>query len=112
MRLTEKTIGTSSDGTARVRRRCDQAQTSFDRLCRTSAILAEHQEQLEEPRDQTDPRRLRNEIYHLIEELFRVPSAVPGQSEDVHLTLTTSPLSQKGGGIPVALSFDRTVLLG
>ena len=110
--MAEKTIVTSSDGTSRVKRRYDPAQTPFDRLCRTSAILAEHQEQLEQLRDQTNPRRLRNEIYNLIEELFRVPSAVPGQSEDVHLTLTTSPLSQKGGGIPVALSFDRTVLLG
>jgi hypothetical protein len=38
MRLTEKTIVTSNDGTTRVKRRHDQAQIPFDRLCATAAI--------------------------------------------------------------------------
>ena len=112
MRLAEKTVVPTSDGTSRVKRRYDQARTSFDRLCDTAAILPKDQERLEQLYEQTNPRRLKGEIYDLIGHIFSLPLAVPGQSEDVHLTLTTSPLSQKGGGISVTFSFGRTVLVG
>ena len=61
---------------------------------------------------QTNPRRLKGEIYDLIDHVFSLPLAVPGQPEDVHLTLTTSPLSQKGEGTSVTFSFDRTIPVG
>lgn len=108
MRLTEKTIVTRNDGTTRVKRRHDQARTPFDRLCATATIWPSDRELLEQLWDQTNPRQLRKEINHTIDDIFRLPNAVPGHTEDVHLTFTTSPLSRKGGGIPVALSFDRT----
>jgi len=76
---------------ARVQRRYDQARTPFDRLCETTAITQERRDQLEALRDRTNPRQLRQEIYDQIEYIFSLPNAVPGQTENVYLTLTTHP---------------------
>ena len=42
-------------------------------------------------RQETNPRRLRKQIYDMIRYIFSLPGAVPGQSDDVRLTLLTSP---------------------
>jgi hypothetical protein len=86
MRLQEKT-SIPSEGRTIVRRRYDTAQTPFDRLCQTDAIPAELREQLSRERDQTNPRQLRKEIYDLIDRIFELPNAQPGEFEDVALTL-------------------------
>ena len=90
IRLKEKVVIPAAAGqAARVKRRYDQARTPFDRLCATSAISQERQAQLVALRDQTNPRQLRREIYELIDHIFSLPAAVPGQTEDVHQTLTS-----------------------
>jgi len=38
-------------------------------------------------REKTNPFELREEIYQLVEELFSLPNAVPGVTEDVFQTL-------------------------
>lgn len=90
MRLKEKIVVCTAEGQpTRLKRRYDQARTPFDRVCATNAISQERQAQLEALRDQTNPRQLRQEIYALIDYVFSLPGAVPGQTEDVHQTLTT-----------------------
>ena len=102
MRLSEKIFTPVEGQLARVKRRYDQARTPFDRLCQTNAITQERREQLEALRDRTNPRQLRQEIYDQIEYIFSLPNAVPGQTENVYLTLTTRPDLQ-------ALALDPTL---
>ena len=95
MRLTGKTITFPQDKPTRVKRIHDQARTPFDRLCDTDAISQQCRQQLESVRDQTNPRRLRQEIYDLIDHIFSLAGAVPGITEDVFQTLAF-PFSEKG----------------
>lgn len=87
MRVVEKTIIPSPDGRRRVKRRYDQAKTPFDRLCETGILSSEKEKELKELRLRTNPRQLRDEIYSLLNELFSLPNATPGLTEDVFLTL-------------------------
>lgn len=87
MRLMEKTVIPSPDGRRRVKRRHDEAQTPFDRLCTTSVLTSEKEKQLTELRWSTNPRQLRNEIHSLLEDLFALPNAISEQTENVYLTL-------------------------
>jgi len=109
MRLTEKTLVSADGQPSRIKRRFDQARTPFERLCETSVISEEQKEQLRTLRDRVNPRQLRQEIYDLIDHVFRLPGAAPGKTEDVYKTLSTPIQSQKGEGIPVTLSFERTI---
>ena len=74
----------------------DRARTPFERLCATGAITLERREKLEALRNQTNPRKLRQEIYELIDYVFSLPGAVPGRTEDVLQTLT-QPLNLEKG---------------
>ncbi len=93
LRLDQKILIPAATGSSRIKRRYDHAQTPFDRLCATTALSAQHRLQLEALRDQTNPRRLRQEIYDMIAALFALPGAVPGQTEDVFLTLAYPDLA-------------------
>lgn len=75
LRVDQKIFIPAATGSSRIKRRYDQAQTPFDRLCATSAISAECRLALELRRDQTNPRRLRQEIYDMIAALFVLPGA-------------------------------------
>ena len=111
MRLDEKIILPAGDGRpARVKYRHDDACTPFDRLCDTDAITQEHREQLQALRDQTNPRHLRQEIYDWIDYIFSLPGAVPGVTQDVHLTLRAPYRLEIGGDPQLLLSFDRTTV--
>lgn len=90
LRLAEKIVFPSQDSTARIKRRHDKAQTPFDRLCDTNILSQEQREQLEALREQTNPRQLRQEIYHLIDQIHALPRAVSGKTEDVYQTLFLS----------------------
>jgi len=43
-------------------------------------------------RDQTNPRRLRRDIYNLLDQLFSLPAAETNTTEDVLQTLTMLPI--------------------
>ena len=88
MRLSDKTVISGSNQDRRVRRHHGPAKTPFQRLCATNSISQQERERLEHLRDQTNPRRLRREIYDLIDHLFSLPGAKPGQTENVLETLT------------------------
>jgi hypothetical protein len=111
MHLAAKEVIREDGKPARVRRRHDQARTPFDRLCETDAILPEHREQLDALRDRTNPRRLRQEIYDDIERIFALPGAVPGITENVHLTLTKNLDPGKGVDDLLNFAFNRTPIL-
>ena len=93
LRLDQKLWIPAANGSSRLKRCYDQAQTPFDRLCATPAICTQRRLQLQLRRDQTNPRRLRQEIYDMIAALFALPGAVPGQTEDVFLTLAYPDLA-------------------
>jgi plasmid stabilization system protein ParE len=106
MRLSEKKWIQQDDQPSRIKRCHDRARTPFDRLCETNAISTERREQLETLRDKTNPRRLRQEIYELIDHIAALPAAVPGATEDVFQTLSMTTNLGKEQTRPVALSFD------
>jgi hypothetical protein len=95
LRLSQKTIHTAADGTSRVHRHYHQAQTPLDRLLNSGVLPREQAEQLEHLRTQTNPRQLRRKIQALLDHLFRLPCVVPGQTQDVHQTLSTFPNHRK-----------------
>jgi len=106
MHLVEKEIVREKGQATRVKRRHDKARTPFDRLCETEAILPAHREQLEALRDSINPRRLRSEIYDDIDDIFKLPCAEPGSTQDVHLTLTKN--RENGKETLSNLDFNRT----
>jgi hypothetical protein len=97
MRLTEKIIQPNPDGTLHYHRRFDDARSPVDRLCQTKALSETTRDSLLALRQSSNPRQLRRDIYDQLTQLFTLPGAVPGQSEDVHLTLATPPDLQERG---------------
>jgi hypothetical protein len=112
MRITEKNVVPSKNGSYRIKRRYDDAKTPFDRLSASNQLDPEERERLEQLRQDTNPRKLRSEIYHLLDELHRLPNASENHSEDVYHTLFELPESMKGEDISVTLSNDRTIYAG
>ncbi len=106
MRLADKEWIREEGQATRLKRRYDRARTPFDRLCATSAISQERRAQLESLRNQTNPRQLRREIYNLIDDIFSLPGAVTGITEDVHLTLTRNTSQQDRDGYLVQLATE------
>jgi hypothetical protein len=106
MHLTEKTVIRTEGQTTRIRRRYDKAQTPFDRLCATDAIAPEDRDRLQALKDQTNPRRLRQQIYQLIDDLLALPGAIPGKTENIYHTLSTPISPQEGEDTLVTLSLD------
>jgi hypothetical protein len=106
MRVSEKIWLREEGQPTRVKRRYDTAATPFDRLCATQALDPEWREQLERLREQTNPRQLRQEIYDLIDYISSLPSAVPGKTEDVRLTLM-SHANREDGDVPCDLAVMR-----
>lgn len=105
MHLTGKEVTREDGRPVRVKRRYDDAATPFDRLCQTEAILPEHRDQLSALRDATNPRRLRQEIYDAIEQIFLLPGAPADRTEDVRSTLVEH---RPKGDDELSFAFDRT----
>ena len=110
MHLEQKQVIRQEGQPTRVVRRHDKARTPFDRLCETDAILEEHKKQLKALRNATNPRQLRQEIYDVIDEIFSLPGATPGQRENVFDTLSHSVVFDNAAEDPVDFGFRRTDL--
>ena len=108
MHLCEKHVVEREGQPARIVRRHDKAQTPFDRLCKTDAILCQHREQLEALRNATNPRRLREQIYDTIEHIFALPAATPDHPESFLDTLAHSAQFDNHVDDPLDLGFRRT----
>ena len=107
MRLTEKTVIATEGQSTRIKRRYDPAQTPFDRLCTTTALSQPQREQLQALRDRTNPRQLRQEIYDRLDDLFSLPGAVPGETEDVYQTLAIPMTGNEKTSPPINLELVR-----
>lgn len=114
LRLESKTP--SEDG-QRIIRRFSPARTPFERLCAVRMpgeqpgeerpLLDEITRQpLEALRQATNPRALRRELHALLQQLWQLPNATPGRTEDVWTTLFDPNINaEKGEGEPpVSLS--------
>mgnify|MGYP001153489902 CR=1 FL=1 len=88
LRLVEKTVIPKDDGSFTTKLRHDAAKTPFDRLCATGVLADDKRIALERLRDQTNPRRLRQEIYELLERTLALPCAEASEAE---------PTSSEGG---------------
>jgi hypothetical protein len=91
LRMIEKTVLSAPGQAYRVRRHYGPAQTPFQRLCATGVLPDARRQRLEDLRDRTNPRRLRCEIYEMLDQLFSLPGAKPNTTEDVYQTLTMLP---------------------
>lgn len=109
MRLRQKILQPTSGALARTKRKFDQAQTPFDRLCATATLPADLQAQLLALRTATNPRKLHQDIYRMIDRLLRLPCARPQSTQDIYATLFAHPSPGKGEARPVTLSSDRTI---
>lgn len=100
MRLVEKTVadtvsaadvdssaGVKAQQPPRIKRRFDQAQTPFERLCATQILSEQQENALRTLRDQTNPRQLRQTIYDTLATLPTLAAAVAGHTEDIFQTL-------------------------
>jgi hypothetical protein len=74
-------------GQLRGKRVYDRAQPPFDRLCAKGVLSSEKQRQLHDLREATNPYQLRCSIEKLITQLFQLPKAKEGVTEDVYQTL-------------------------
>lgn len=113
LRLAEKVYTpATADQPAHLTRRFDAAQTPFDRLCATGVLAPAQQARLCATRAAANPRLLRLRIYELLDQLFALPLAIPGSTQNVYLTLFSPPHNlMKGEHGPVTLSNERTILV-
>jgi len=94
----EKIIVPSKSGVSKVKRVYDKARAPLERLEETEAVEPKRMALLKKLREQTNPLRL-------IEQLFSLPGARPGITEDVYKTLNL-PFDSLEEISPVTLSFD------
>ena len=98
MRLAEKSVVDQENGSQRQQRRHDQARTPYERLCQKGGLTTEKREALDALREQTNPRQLRQEIYDMLEVIFKLPKATEGKTEDVYQTLRSATQSDTKEG--------------
>ena len=87
LRVAEKSAVTIDGQRTKTKRRYDHARPPFDRVCAAGVIPNRRRAQLAALRDQTNPRRLLAEIQDLIDHISSLPNAVPGEAQNVYLTL-------------------------
>jgi hypothetical protein len=105
-RTKEKIVLPSSRGASKVKRLYDEARTPLERLEETEAGRPERLDALRKLRDDTNPLQLREEIYTLIDQLFSLPGATPGITENVYETLNLPLGLPEEILAPVTLSFE------
>ena len=109
MRMKEMTVVPQPGRHARIKRRFDDARTPFERLCAAGVLDEERRMELEALRRGTNPRKLREDIYELIDKIFAMSDASQGSTQDVYQTLFMPSHPKKEKAIPVTLSNDRTI---
>ena len=95
MRQTSKTY---VDG--RVRRKHDDVRTPFQRVSSSGLVAPDKLAQLNDDFSRSDPFALIEDIDTSLDQLFRLPPATPGRSEDIFETLTPTQDSRKEEATP------------
>src|SRR5450756_1707173 len=85
LHISEKILVVDDGQRPHVKRHYDTASTPFDRLCQAKGLPAERQQQLEQLRQQTNPRRLHQQVHTLLDFVLALPAA--DSPQDVHETL-------------------------
>jgi len=85
LHISEKILVVDDGQRPHVKRRYDTARAPFDRLCQAKGLPAERQQQLEQLRQQTNPRRLHQQVHTLLDFVLALPAA--DSPQDVHETL-------------------------
>lgn len=85
LHITAKTLVVNDGQRPHVKRRYDTASTPFDRLCRAQGLPTERQQELEQLRQQTNPRRLHQQVHTLLDYVLALPAA--DSPQDVRETL-------------------------
>jgi hypothetical protein len=110
MRVVEKTWSPDDQQTPRLKRRYDQPQTPFQRLCATGTLDQDLQEAILQLRQALNPRQLRRDILALIEEIKALPNSAPNEQPDVFQTLSSyRPYTERRMGHTVRFTFDETI---
>jgi hypothetical protein len=106
LHITEKTLVVNEGQRPHLKRRYDTARTPFDRLCATQVLPAAQQQALEQLRQQTNPRRLHQQVHTLLEDVLALPPA--DSPQDVHETLAAlaQPLPWPLEGLPLTQAED------
>lgn len=107
MRIEAKVQISGAEGKSRTRRMYDRARSPLERLEESGWVPPQRLEALKRLRDQTNPLQLREEIYDQIEQLFSLPGATPGVTENVFETLNLPSGLPEEVLAPVTLSFER-----
>lgn len=91
MRLQEKVAQT---GCMQSKRLYSPAQTPLDRLCATGILPADQQSRLHALREATNPLQVHQSLEYLITQLYSLPKALEGVTEDVRQSLNLWPVGQ------------------
>lgn len=85
LHISEKTLVVNEGQRPHVKRRYDTASTPFDRLSATHVLPVERQRELEQLRQQTNPRHLHRQVHTLLDYAMALPAA--DSPQDVRQTL-------------------------
>ena len=96
LRLAEKEVVPVDGGAFKIRRRYDVARTPFDRLCATGIVSKDHQDDLNRKRDQINPRRLKDEVYTLLDRLLSLPCAKISKEDTDASPIIPTPKEDNG----------------
>ena len=88
MRVVQKTPMVENGHVTHIKRRYDEPATPLKRLCASGCISPQTQECLQQQHQAINPRRLRERIYDLIDEIMALPNTPQGDQPDVYLTLS------------------------
>ncbi len=108
MRLSEKEVLPTENGIHRVKRHFDRARPPLDRLLETKSLETAQSARLKALRCDTNPRRLLRDLYRQRDDLFDLPPALAGQSQDVRQTLKTKT-SHKEKSLALSLRKELVV---
>jgi hypothetical protein len=101
LHITAKTLVVNDGQRPHVKRRYDTARTPFDRLCQARGLSVERQQQLEQLRLQTNPRRLHQQVYTLLDYVLALPAADNPQDVRQTLAALAEPAPWPIGRLPV-----------
>ncbi len=101
LHIREKILVVADGQRPHVKRRYDTASTPFDRLCQVTGLPAERQQQLEHLRQETNPRRLHQQVHTLLSCVLALPVADSPQDVRTTLAALAEPVPWPIDGPPV-----------
>ena len=104
LHIREKILVVTDGQRPHVKRRYDTASTPFDRLGQAHGLPAERQQALEQLRQQTNPRRLHQQVHTLLAGVLALPVADGPQDVRTTLAALAEPVPWPMDGLPLKLA--------